>query len=691
MVETLQSVLYVAFAVAAGAALSYLFYYKAGKSGHPANIRPWLCALRAISLAALILLLLNPRVARTRVESVRPVVVLAVDNSQSMLELGDSAALREGLERLRRQADELSAGFDVRRVTFGERVSDTSTVTFAEQSTDIGALLDHCRVELQANPPKALVLVSDGIANVGQSPGGMAGESGMKVFPVVLNDTATRADYWIAGCEHNPIVTRGNRLQVDLDLRRTSSEAARGVLRVVWRGKTVDSAAVSFAQGQTRIRESIGIRAAKAGMQSYRVELRMPASERNTRNNSATVAVDVVESENQIALIYDTPNPDIGFIIRSLRNSSYFRPALFSHDQFPGKWRDYAAAMFLFPDKDNPLISKQMAEASAAGINVGIVAGARSDISTFNAAAPGWSFYQMPGKADEVYPHISPDFAHFLLPEALVALADQLPPLYAPFGQWKVGAMSDVAIFQKIKGVESRNPLLMATVKGKRRSLLLAGEGLWRWGLHLHKSIGDASPASELVRQAAQFLVTRAPDSPLRVKVTPVWSPSTPVVIEGYVYNASNQLVNDAQVGLVVRGEGQNDLAFTMQPYNQRYQVVAGALPPGAYTAIATLRSDSVEWTDRQNFVVDDIGLESMASSPDLTTLAALAGGDANRLSFSGDIDSLTARVRNEVDARPTLRASTTVSDMVDWLWLAFVVAAAATLEWLLRKYHGKL
>ena len=140
MSSTLQFIFYFLLALAAGALVSYYFYYKKSSNQFSKSVTFYLFALRALTIALLVFILLNPRISFTLTEIQKPKLIFAYDNSESIKYLNDSIRLQQNIDIINNQAEQLSKKFDIRTL-FGERVCDARY--HSENRDKYPALFDH--------------------------------------------------------------------------------------------------------------------------------------------------------------------------------------------------------------------------------------------------------------------------------------------------------------------------------------------------------------------------------------------------------------------------------------------------------------------------------------------------------------------------------------------------------------------
>jgi hypothetical protein len=116
-----------------------------------------------------------------------------------------------------------------------------------------------------------------------------------------------------------------------------------------------------------------------------------------------------------------------------------------------------------------------------------------------------------------------------------------------------------------------------------------------------------------------------------------------------------------------------------------------GALPVGVYSATGIYKTDSITYTDKKTFAVTDLNIEKLASVPDISLLRSITGNIEDRLLYTNQVDELAQRVTSTTDAKPRFTTTRTVSDIIVFTFILFLIAICTTFEWFLRKYHGQL
>ncbi|HOG19622.1 MAG TPA: hypothetical protein PKW37_04190 [Salinivirgaceae bacterium] len=690
MSNTLQFIFYFLLAIAVGASISYYFYYKKSSNQFSKSVTFYLFALRALTIALLVFILLNPRISFTLTEIQKPKLIFAYDNSESIKYLNDSSRLQQNIDLINNQIELLSKMFDIQNITFGERVCDTCPLQHSENETNISALFDHIDSYYQVNKPNAIVLITDGLVNTGEYPTRKAEKSGIPVLSVVMADTVAVIDYWIASIQNNPMVYSNNKFQVDIEVRRTDNNIVNSEIEIYRKGTLVEKIPINFPKDEQRIKTTVMLTAPKAGVYQYEVRLKADQREKNIENNKAYFAIEVIDAETDILLLYNAPSPDIGFLRQSIEQNKVYRLDVQHVSSFSGDFNKYSAIIFMhLPDGDFGA-DRFVVEAVKQNRSIWFFVGSKTNTTMLNQLNLGWNFSRTGKKLDLVYPVENQFYNYFIIPQLLLSVIDKLPPLYAQFGRWNVVNSSEIAIFQRIGSVETENPLLLTTIAGNRRIALTTGEGLWRWNIFLNKNYGNASALNDLIGQVIQFLSVKPTTSPLKISVKPIWAKTTNIYVDAFVYNMNYQLINDKKVDLLIEGEDTQSISFSMKPYEQYYRTYIGTLPVGTYSVTGNYKTDSATYTDKKTFAVADINIEKQVSIPDITFLKNISGNSDENIFYNTDLDELSDRISKLIDSKPRQISNRTISDIVVYTFLLFLIVSFATIEWFLRKYHGQ-
>ena len=107
----------------------------------------------------------------TFIETEKPIVVIAQDNSESIKIKGDSTFYNQTFpSALATLTSSLEESFEVVTFTFGTEVKDGLNLDYSEKQTDYSLLLDEIYARYSNRNLGALIIGSDGVYTKGKNP-----------------------------------------------------------------------------------------------------------------------------------------------------------------------------------------------------------------------------------------------------------------------------------------------------------------------------------------------------------------------------------------------------------------------------------------------------------------------------------------------------------------------------------------
>lgn len=141
----------------------------------------------------------------------RPIVIVAVDRSKSMANTKDSTAVIETVKNfLDKSNADLPAEYDLKVLSFGDKVRENNNDAFTDKATDFTSLYDAIDIKFANRNVGAIVIASDGIYNEGSNP--VYGPDRIKapIYTLAFGDTTIRKDAAIAKVNINKVALLGN-------------------------------------------------------------------------------------------------------------------------------------------------------------------------------------------------------------------------------------------------------------------------------------------------------------------------------------------------------------------------------------------------------------------------------------------------------------------------------------------------
>lgn len=678
--------------IAAGLAYAWFLYRKEDLPGP--GLRRLLFGLRAFAVAVIAFLLLSPLLKAISQTVEKPIIVLAQDNSSSILLDKKNAAWYTGeLPSLLRTLEKrLQGKYDVRSFHFSERPGNGIRNDFSGKQTDISLLVSELKTRFAGRNLGAVVLASDGIYNKGSNPIYEIEGLNTPFYTLALGDTIPKKDLMITSVDHNQVVFLDNDFRIVINAGARGAAGARSRLRVQHAGETLFSREIEISEDDFRLSLPVDLTASEKGRQKYEVSLQPLQGEITEENNSTSIFVEVLDSRRKILLLAASAHPDLGALKRSLESKEQYQVdirlagqglddlQLASYSmvilhQLPSAGGDAAALLQSIRQENLPLW---------------YIVGSQTDMAALNRLQQTVAFPRFNGSYNDVFAVPDPDFYLFTIPDALRNRLATLPPLRVPFTEVNPQVPAVTLFSQRIGSVDAGRPLLFFCESGQARSAWLLGEGLWRWRLHDFRLHDDHQAIDELLGKTVQYLAARDDNRRFRLSMPKaIFSENEPVTFSAELYNESYEAVTGPDVRISISDQENNDYPFVFSREGRRYQLNAGVLPVGEYTYTATVKLGEKTHTARGSFVVSPQHAEQLQTTANHQLLFTLAEHSGGSLLYPAEADKLYQLLVEKETISPVIYEQDSYRELINMKWLFFLLIALLTAEWLLRKRTG--
>lgn len=660
---------YVLFCLLAGAAYSAGLYF-VGRRRFSKRMNLLLAAVRFVAVSAIALLLLAPVAKRTVNEQQKPVVVVVQDISES-IDTSIFSILNSKFE-----IDECELVYE----------------EFGGSTTDISAELDDIANHYQGRNLGAVVLATDGIYNRGNNPASTAERLTFPVYTVALGDTTPQRDAALASIRHNRIAFTGNTFPVELTInaRRLKNHSAQLTLTDA-HGKALAMQQVDYSDDLFSTTLTFELKAEKPGLQRYTASLSVVDGERETVNNVLTFYTDVLDSRRKVAIIGNSPHPDLAALKQAVESNPNYEAKVFMNEELRMKTeelKDYSLLIF----HNLPSTTQAIKQSNNNAI---YIIGTQTDLARFNALHTGLEIVTRTKKVNEVTALYNNAFSLFTLDAADAIALEELPPLTAPFGEVKTSPNLQSLLTARLGSINTGQPLVSALVQGQQRRAFVWGEGLWRWRLVDFLNNKSHDHFDRLVSQLVNFAAITDSRERFIVETERHYSDNDEVMVHAQLYNESYEPFNTPEAKLTLQGvQGsvenhkgvQGDYNFSRQ--GSGYTLSLGTLPEGLYRYTATTTYDGTTYTAEGAFAVEALHLEQANLTANHTLLKTISSITGGKMFYPDQLSSLNAELQT---LKPVIYTHTRFSEMLNLLWVLILIILLLSLEWVLRKYHGEV
>ncbi len=641
-----------------------------------------LFGLRTLGFALIFFVLIAPFVQHKEREILKPVVAVLVDNSRSMLFGPDSASVKKDLLAGLREVGQSLENAEVQFYSFDDDFAEAAP-DFTGGASDISQALVAVKRDISRDRLGAVVLVSDGIYNRGSNPLYEATTGLVPIFTVALGDSSRQRDVGFGGVVAPRFVFRGDDILVEATVTASNFANREMVVRLTQGSAVLASKKVKTTTDNFASIQRFTIKTKTPGTFAYDLEIPVVADERNTRNNTYRFYVEVIDSRKKIVMVAPAPHPDVAAIREALKKVDAYEVAYQALTE--GTTIDAEAELaIVFLQPNFPARLYQNALSSYKG-PVWLIVDAQLDGRIPSLVLPEITIPRM-RQANMVKPVLNKDFGLFQFTKATQDALATLPKVAAFGGQLKTQQPSDL-LFATSDGF----PLALYGATQKGRLCIFSMNSLWQLRMQNFKNYQNHTAFDEWMQLTVQYLTVESNTDRLRLYYEPRIAAGEPLAIRAEVYDAAMQPTNAATVSLSLLASDGSKQEYALPLLDMRYGTDINGLAAGTYQLKANAILGSEQLTAKGELIVFEQTLEALntrANHPLLLQLANATGGTfftANQLQNLGEALGASPRLV------PVERIYKTSLPLVDSTWLLFLAALLFAIEWLLRRYFGRI
>ncbi len=694
------SLWFLPFCLLLGSLYAFLLYRKGSGFDDRSPLTKWILSICRFSLVSfLAFLLLSPMIRTLLREVEKPLIIIAQDNSESILIGKDTTYYRTGYkENMAGLIEGLGEKFEVKTYSFGDALDTEISYNFDGKQTDISALFDELYTVYSNRNVGAVILCSDGLYNKGASPlyDHSIGELNAPIYTIALGDTSVKKDLVLAKVLHNRLAYLGNDFPLEVLLEVKELKGEKTTLKVEKDGKLLYSKIIAIDNNNYLESVPIQLRAEETGMQHYKVLVTRVEDEVSFTNNVKDVYIDIMDGRQKILLLSNAPHPDIGAINQAiLLNENYEleNRLLSEYESFGPAGINRLKAYNLIilhqlPAKGKGK-NKLLKAVIASGTPILFFLGNQSDIKRFNAIETGLAIRGARGMSNEAQAVVNDLFSLFSFDGAAAKQIADLPPLTVPFGTYTTSKSANVFLKQKIGMVKTEQALMQFHTLNEVKIGVIAGEGIWKWRLNSYARLGTHDLFNELVSKVVQYLAVQSDKSHFRVFSKNKFLENEVLQFDAEVYNNSYELVNDPEVNMSITNSEAQDFPFTFSRKGNGYKLNAGKLTAGSYKYKATVSLGEKVYQESGTFTIVPVQVESFKTIADHQLLYNLALKYGGKMLGKDELPLLLEEIQGRKDIKPVSDTEKRLKDLINLKWVFFVLLALLTTEWFVRKRAG--
>lgn len=686
-ISTEYSLWFVPLCLLVGVAYAAILYYRNTHDELPASLKRWLFVLRTVAVSFILFLLLGPMIKNAAYKNVKPVVVVATDASLSMNNALNPQQQQQLFDDLHKLDETLSSRFDVQHLSFGSTVLHQPCDSFYMPSTNMGNLFDVVDAQYKHSNLGAVVVISDGINNEGKDPLYAATPLEATIYTVGVGDTTQIMDLSIANVVYNKNTYKKNYFPVQVMLQGQMASGAKTKLLIKHNDRILEERPININGNRFFQTQVFYIKADSAGFYRYRLEFAPLENEANTYNNYKELAVEVLDRKQKALIVAGAPHPDVGMLQGVLEKSSFQVESCLSNRVNASSIKDYDVVVLhslpSLQDKADAILKT----CSEMNIPILFIMGNNTNFSNFNSLQTGLVITQQSALKEHALPVLNRSFSLFL--QDNTDDYTQLPPLIAPFGDYKMANSTSVLFYQKIGNVETGYPLIAFNNTLTGRYGFICGEGIWRWRLDAARRTGNSRSVENLFAKSIQLLISDDKNKRFKVYCEKEYTSYDRVVVRAELFNQAQELTTNEEVLFVVRDEQGNEYNYTFGIERNSYKLDAGTFPSGIYHWKASAKIGIETFTEQGTFTVLSSDLELEQTTANHRLLMNLSELHSGQFFTASEMEQLTNTLQQRTDLKPVRISIVDYFSLVNVSWLLFALLSLLFAEWFLRKFFG--
>lgn len=661
------------------AALTLALFQYIYKSKLKPQLKYILFTLRAFTWFLVFLLIVNPKFETATYYNEKPVLAIAVDNSESVAHLKQDSTAKAVYNTLINNAT-LSKRFNIQAYTFGNQIQTLETLSFNEQQSNITKAIRQLE-DVNANQNVALIAITDGNQTYGTDYASGIHNYKSSIYPVILGDSTTYTDLSIKQLNVNRYVYLKNKFPVEIIINYQGEESVNTELKI-WSGNTVVfRQALQFSTLKTSTVVNAVLNTNSVGIKSYKAEVTPLNNEKNIINNNKRFAVEVIDQKTKIAIVSDMVHPDLGALKKAIETNQQRSVTILKPDAYLKRTEDFQLAILYQPNTNFKAVFETLKQENR---NTFTITGISTDY-TFLNTVNFYTKHKITNQTEDFQPSYNANFNTFIVDKLNFT---DYPPLKSEFGDVAFLVPNDVLLYKTINGITTQASMLSLFETNTTKHGLLNGEGIWRWRAQTYLDTESFNDFDDFIGKMVQYLSSNKKRSRLEVDYKSFYNGNDNIVISAQYFNKNYEVDHNASLLIKLKNKDSNaDTEIPLLFNNSNYTVDLSGVEAGEYQFIIQHKSEPVTASGR--FTILDFNVEQQFLNADYEKLQLLAQKNNGIAYFKSDINQLIETLTTDKKFPIIQKSTKEIIPLINWIYILGFTVLTLTAEWLIRKYNG--
>ncbi len=670
----MQTILYIIIAGIIALAIAIFHYYY--KSKNSKKVSYILTFLRFVSVFCLLLLLINPKIERQEIETIKPNLVVAVDNSSSIEYFEESDNVTDLISELKSNP-ELNDKFKIDYFSFGDAIQLSDSLSFDESQTNISKPFQQFK-ELYKNEIAPIILITDGNQTYGQDYEYL--NILQPVFPIVVGDTTKYADVFISQLNVNKYAYLDNKFPVEVFLNYDGEKPISSNFSIFKGNQKVYSKNLNFSTANNSHNLSFHLPTDNVGVHYYSASIEQLDNEKNTVNNTKNFVVEVIDEQAKILLLTSFIHPDVGTLKKSIEsNKQRIVEVKVIGEEF--ELLDYQSVILYQP---TAAFLEVFTAIDLENVNHFIITGSKTAWNFLNRVQRNFT-KNVINQTENYSAVFNPSFGTFVT-DAIGF--DDFPPLLDKFGDITFNIPYESLLYQQVGSYITEKPLLATYENQDRRSVVLFGENSWRWRMASKLKSQEFNDFDNFIGKVMQYLASSKQVKRLSVESESFYYANDEIRIRANYMDKNYVFDAGATLWLSVKNRISNEAKrypFSLQ--GNSYSVGISGLLAGDYNYTVSVENQNVSVNG--SFKILNFDVEQQFTNANVSKLSSISKKTNGTIYYLDDTFELAADLINDKRFTAIQKSEKKLNSIIDWKWLLAVIMLSLSLEWFIRKYKG--
>lgn len=649
-----------------------------------------LSVIRTIALFIVIILLFPIPINKKDKFDEKPLIVILVDNSQSMIFSGDSIFVKTQLaNQIKVIQNQLQQIANVKIYAFDSSVYTNFNYEFHGQQTNLSSALDLINQKYNNKNLVAILIITDGIINAGPDPLIISERINVPIFTVGIGDSIQFPDLSVQSVRYNKQVALGNFFPIEIVIKAKNLKNRNSLLIIKNQQKEIFRKNIHVNTNNYSEVINTQITAENPGLHTYTISLVPIDNEKNIQNNSTLAIFNVIDKKIKGAIIFETPHPDIQALSSAFDETQLFYLRSIPINQITKEILTENDFFILYQSPISNLYFSKINEILQYQKPVFWILGSKTNLSLLKTIMPDIRIQILKQNALQEYmPSYNQSFTGFSLSIAAQSLIEHFPPLIFPLSTINHNETFKTLLFQKIGNVKTNQPLLIFQTAQKPEKAILFGEGYYKWRLYEFQQNQNHTISNEIIHKTIFALTQKSNNNKLRVYHKDYYLSNENVEITAEFYNMLNQISTDPDIHFKIKFNNSTK-TYLFTKLTNNYHLDFGKLNPGRYDWIAYTNFEKTYYETSGSFYVDKFNLEFFDLKARYDFLNELAHKTNGKFFNKLQMNEIANHFKISLELKTISYYFYKIDSLISKYQILFLFIFLLVTEWFLRKFYG--